>query len=373
MPPRPKQRSNSLRVAALSTIPGIVWTQYPADEFGRHAAEWDALAAASRYPAFLESRFLGQAISDFGCPNGLLLFGHRGSTPVAATILQRAPPGVWSTFQPSQLPLGAWVMARDGDWEELLAALLRQLPGIAVSVGVTRQDPALVPRPANSRRLEALDYVPTAWVEVDGSFEDFWNARGKNLRQNLRKQRRKLERQGAVLAFEFCDRADDVLCAFRQFAALESAGWKGAEGSAISLDNTQGRFYLRMLDGLAQSEAAFALRLTPDGVPIAVDFGVIDGDRASILKTTYDEKLAAFSPAQLLHEQALEYFFHAGRVRRVEFYGKVMEWHTRWTDKSRMLFHVNAYRPAVLKWLWQRSRVLRSRLARRPARRSADD
>ena len=36
-----------------------------------------------------------------------------------------------------------------------------------------------------------------------------------------------------------------------------------------------------------------------------------------------------------------------GRYRRIEFYGKTLEWHTRWTDTERTLYHATAYR-----WPW---------------------
>jgi hypothetical protein len=31
----------------------------------------------------------------------------------------------------------------------------------------------------------------------------------------------------------------------------------------------------------------------------------------------------------------------------VEFYGPLMEWHTRWTDRARDIYHVNFYRNAL--------------------------
>jgi hypothetical protein len=67
----------------------------------------------------------------------------------------------------------------------------------------------------------------------------------------------------------------------------------------------------------------------------------------AILKTTYDENYKSLSPASLLHQDAFRQVFDEGRVRRIEFYGKVMEWHTRWTDNARMLYHVNCDR-----WPW---------------------
>lgn len=43
--------------------------------------------------------------------------------------------------------------------------------------------------------------------------------------------------------------------------------------------------------------------------------------------------------------------FAEQRFARIAFYGKVMEWHTRWTAQSRPVFHLTVYRWAWLKRL----------------------
>ena len=48
-----------------------------------------------------------------------------------------------------------------------------------------------------------------------------------------------------------------------------------------------------------------------------------------VLKTAYDENLNDFSPAFMMREEILQRTFSEKKVRAVEFYGRVMEWHTR--------------------------------------------
>jgi hypothetical protein len=52
-----------------------------------------------------------------------------------------------------------------------------------------------------------------------------------------------------------------------------------------------------------------------------------------------------------MREEACRRLFEDGRIRRIEFYGKVMEWHTRWTDEVRTMYHLNHYRWPVLGYL----------------------
>jgi len=64
-----------------------------------------------------------------------------------------------------------------------------------------------------------------------------------------------------------------------------------------------------------------------------------------VLKTAYDEALGRqFSPALLMREEACRSLFDAGDIERIEFYGRVMEWHLRWTGEVRTMYHLNAYR-----------------------------
>jgi len=336
----------------------LAWTAHRLEDFQSLANDWDALVSRAKYPAFMRSAFLLPAIRHFGCDRGRLLFARRGPEPVAAALLQRVGIARWQTFQPSQLPLGAWVMTPGCSWSEVMPPLFASLPGFALSIGVTRQDPLFVERPGSGGRTDAVDYVSTSWIDVVGTFEDFWQARGKNLRQNLRKQRRKIADQGGVLAFDVLEAPAEVERALIEFAKLESSGWKGNAGSAITAENTQGLFYLDMLRAFAGLGLAFAFRLSLEGQPIAVDFGIRQDGCAVILKTTYDEAQKAISPGQLLHEQAFEHFFSQPGVRRIEFYGATMEWHSRWTEQSRTLFHLNAYRSAMLRQVRERVKML---------------
>lgn len=339
----------------------VAWDFGEPADLGSVAADWDDLVSRAGFPPFMRVDFLRHATNTFGCEGGQLVLGRCQGQLVVGGLM--VPSGLrrWVTYQPSQLPLGAWIMDRRLSWESLVPGLCSALPGYVLGLSVTQQDPLVVPRPAGNGCADVLGYVTTGWIDVDGAFDDFWNARGQNLRQNLRKQRRKLEERGGAVRFEWLTDPCDVDAAFLEFAALESAGWKAPEGTAISENNTQGRFYRAMLASYAARVEAFAMRLTVDGKPVAVDFGVRDTSTLVILKTTYDESLKAYSPGQLLHKQAFELIFRERLAKRIEFYGKLMEWHSRWTEQSRMLFHVNAYRSPLVRRIGGAARDLRAR------------
>ena len=82
-----------------------------------------------------------------------------------------------------------------------------------------------------------------------------------------------------------------------------------------------------------------------------MDLCVESGNVLVVLKTTYDEKVKVVSPATLMRHEIVSRLFEEGRITRVEFYGKAMEWHLRWTNDLRLLYHVNRYRWSGIKRL----------------------
>ena len=322
----------------------------PIDSLDRVAPDWTELAAAYRDAPFLELDFVRPLIEAFATGRERLA---KVSTPegnVAAVGIFSRRQGMWETFQPSQLPTGCLVTRVGTNWSELLSALGHAMPGITVGVAASQQDPLFNPRPASEGQVTTLDYIETAAIEVVDTFKDYWNARGKNLRLNLRKQRRRLADQGIELSLDVLHTVEQVQQAIEDYAALESAGWKADGGTAISMNNPQGVFYRRMLENFCARDRGRVYRYRFADKVVAVDLCIESEDSLVILKTTYDESVGAFSPAALMREESFRQIWQAGRIRRIEFYGKKMEWHTRWTDQSRTLYHVNWHRwPALMR------------------------
>ena len=203
------------------------------------------------------------------------------------------------------------------------------------------------------------DYIESAWLEVDGDFESYWAARGKKLRQNLRRQRNKLAAEGISASLRWLREPDEIADALRRYGSLESAGWKAGRGTAIHPDNVQGRYYLELFEHAARRGEALLNEYRFGEQTVAMNLGLLRHGTWTVLKTAYDEAVAKpLSPASLLREEVLQQIF-AGRagVRRIEYYGRVMEWHTRLTDHRRGLYHLTTFRWPGLKRLRQRQRV----------------
>ncbi len=333
------------------------WRLHPARDFARFAAEWDLLASRYGGPAFLRSAFIAPLLIEFSRGNELLAVNADDAGPAAMTLVVPTGRGGWETFQPSQLPLGPWIMRPGEPIGALAGNLLRRLPGLALRLGLTQLDPHLVTRPVDHETIDTLDYIRTAWVEVAGSFADYWALRGKNLRANMRKQRRKLEADGVATRLEILTQPGDVATAIESYGRLESAGWKSALGTAIDSGNRQGRFYCAMLENFCAGGAGRVYRYWFADRIVAIDLCIEHAGTLVVLKTTYDEGLKPLSPAFLLREDELQAIFDEARIRRVEFFGRLMDWHAQWTQETRTLYHLNCYR-----WHWiRRARAWRMR------------
>ena len=330
------------------TPPGrFAWTFHPAAALTTDATcheAWDQLNARSGAQPFLDARAVALALEVFGTGDERLAVARRGDETLAMMVLSRNDPFRWTSFQPSQLPLGAWLATPGTDLGPLTRSLLAALPGFALIVSLTQADPLALPRPADGPALRTDDYIDTGWVELAGSYEDYWSARGKNLRQNMRKQRNKLATDGITANLRTLTAAGDMAAAVARYGELESAGWKSGLGTAIHAGNDQGRFYTRLLEDAAGQGEAVVFEYWLDNSLAASNLCLRRDGTLIILKTTYDERHAQLSPAFLLLQAEIESFFTDGSVSRIEFFGRMKDWHTRWTECRRALYHITAYR-----------------------------
>ncbi|MBV8502237.1 MAG: GNAT family N-acetyltransferase [Paucibacter sp.] len=341
------------------TTPRLQWNHLPAAALANgseHRRDWDALNSQRGAWPFLDAAAVALALTEFGTGQERLLIGRDGAQVRAMFVLAPQGPLRWQTFQPSQLPLGCWAAAEGLDLADLSRQLLRGPLGLCLAVTVTQIDPQMATRGDDAADTEHVDYIETGWVTLQADFESYWAARGKNLRQNVRKQHNRLSAAGRITEMRTLTRRADMARAIEEYGRLESAGWKAGGGTAIQAGNAQGRFYLALLEQAADRGEALVYQYLFDGRIVATDLCLRRDDVMTILKTTYDEAEHANSPATLLREEQMRHCFDTG-LQRLEYFGRYMEWHSRWTDTKRTLYHLGVFRWA---WLKRLARARRS-------------
>jgi hypothetical protein len=254
--------------------------------------------------------------------------------------------GFWQTFTPSQGIVGLIQLGNRTDQFGQIHTLMRSLPGYALSFSITQQDPEIPSRmdvPENEK-VERVEYMQTVRLTISGTFEDYWKKRSKNLTHNLSRQRRRLAEQNSRLELVTYRSPTDMPACVARYGIIESAGWKAQEGTAIAPDNAQGLFYREVLEAFCRRGEGVVYELVLDGKTIASDLCLERNGVLIILKTTYDESLKGLSPGLLMHQGIFEQLYRDGRIKVIEFYGRLRDWHTKWTDEIREMHHLNVYR-----------------------------
>lgn len=173
--------------------------------------------------------------------------------------------------------------------------LLASLRGI---LAAQARPAAIVHR--EERALLRSELGPEAYLEASMS--------GKK-RKELRRQHRRLTEEGELA---FRREVDDTGLApwTDAFLALEKAGWKGANGSALACDPATESMFRKTLDGAAFAGKLERLSLWFDGQPIAMLANFLTPPGAFSYKTTYDESFARYSPGVLLQLENLALLDH---------------------------------------------------------------
>ena len=324
----------------------LQWTFSPVTAFATLASDWDGVNRNARNLPILDAAFFARLMAHFAPKHGAIIAVLREGAEVrCAGIFEPGRGRTWQTYQPAQAPLGAWVNATGF---AIAPALSRWFgtPGgrLSLGAGISQIDPELLPRPPASGGLATLDYIETAFMNVSGSFDVYWAGRGKNLRQNVRKQLSRFERDGVSAGLLEIADAGAAGAAVDEYGRMESGGWKGAEGSALHPDNEQGKFYRSLFEDYATRGEAVVYQYRYGDRAVASDLCLARNGVLIVLKTTYDEAQRNTSPAMLMHHDLLKPIFNERRYRRIEFYGRIMEWHGRLTEDKKILYHLNYFR-----------------------------
>jgi CelD/BcsL family acetyltransferase involved in cellulose biosynthesis len=366
--------TDAIAAAASGVVPNVAWTVVAASRLCQDAAlqrDWDRLNAARGDLPFMSAEVIGVAIELLGAGSERLMLGYQGVDLIAMLVVVPQGRLRWRTFQPSQLPLGAWVADPRLSAKALASAAVQAPLGFCLAFSITQIDPHLAHRENDDAITENVDYIDTGWIDMEGSFEAYWGRRGKNLRQNMRKQRNKLATEGTTTEMKVWRQPGDMAAALGRYGELESAGWKATKGTAIHLDNVQGHFYCRLLERAAGRGEAVVYEYRFDDRCVAMNLCLQRNGVLVVLKTTYDETIKVFSPAFMLREEELQTLFAGDQVKRIEYYGRLMDWHTKLTDNKRTLYHLTAYRWPLLKTLARARRRPTAAVASPPVQTSA--
>ncbi|HXV04506.1 MAG TPA: GNAT family N-acetyltransferase [Solirubrobacterales bacterium] len=250
-------------------------------------------------------------------------------------------------------------VARDGEAESCFWSELAALGSRSLVLGPFPSGEAeAAVRGALSRygyRLVEEALEPSPWAALPGSFEELLAARSRNLRSQVGRRRRRLEKEGelALRAVRGGPKLERDLDAF---LALEAAGWKGRRGTAIAADPNLLALYRGFAERASAQGRLRLYLLELDGRPVAAEYGCSLDRCGFLVKTAFDESLARFAPGFVLQAAVLEASIEEG-LTRYDFLGGPDGYKLRWADGVRPRTVLRAFRGVATTpaYAWRRS------------------
>lgn len=332
---------------------------FPSTKFDDFTREWDLLNQSTHNQAVLHSHFVKQLLKYFGQPNQYLLVTTANGHIQFIGLFEKVGFGRWQSVMPSQAPLGLWLAHNGKVTTDILRSLAKALPGLVWQIDLLQAD---------SRNLKfkppifSQFYIETGNRPVPESYSDYAATLGKNLRQNCNKAYNRAERDNNTLLSEVVTSEEQVKAGVAHFAEIEIQSWKAKEGTAVSTENQQGQFYRDMMVEFAGNKNACIWYFKVSSQIAAVDLCVKQGSDLIILKTTFDEQYAQYSPALLLKLDMIKYYSENPEhgVTNIEFYGKAMDWHKRLNSELRNIVHLTWQANGVIRVAFKLLKALRT-------------
>ena len=279
------------------------------------AAEWQALSIRAQEPAgFLAADFMLPILAQAQGGGVDCLRDDIKLLLAVPTVAGRGFDSVLaSDLTASSLPLVDGEQAQ----EAVLAFInARKRPFLFKSIPVSSK--FCVQLQALAPRLQVIKSWQRAALKIDGSFEN-WFAQNfeHKRRKELKRLRNRLGEQGE-LKLETLNQSSNLQDFVDSLLSLEAKGWKGRRGTALQARSETADVFKQICAGLQTSGKLRFWQLKHDGKAIASLFGMVEGDRAWIVKIAHDEAFAKFSPGVLLVLDATQSLFVEGGVKLVD-------------------------------------------------------
>jgi CelD/BcsL family acetyltransferase involved in cellulose biosynthesis len=337
--------------------PDVLGTPY---DLLRLSEEWNRLAVRAGSP-FLTAEWLAAWWSTFGRRTFALVLRDAEGRLRAG--------GCWQSRRGGRLLAAANVHSGDWDvvaaddaaraalWEEVVHLGTGHVQLVAVRDGTPGAEAARRALAGGGFGLVQLDVTDSPYLQLAKTWEDVLGSVSRNLRSQLGRRRRALERAGRVRLVR--SSADDLERHLDAFIRVEGSGWKDRSGTAIRSHWRTEQLYREFALRAAHAGWLRLYLLELDGVPIAGDFNCAFAGGWFLLKTGFDERYAELSPGLVLRGEILRASIEEG-CRFYDFLGGPDAYKMRWASGVRPRVTLGAFRRAWAPLLFFDAKPLRA-------------
>ena len=313
-------------------------------EIDRLRAGWDELADRVGAPPFLRPGWIEAWWRAFG-KGRLQLLGERRGDELGA--LMPVSVGRWLAASPTNFHTPEFgLLHADRAAAEVVAGRLFGLGRAFVSLRFLSDEPAeleLLQAAAQGARHTVLVRASERFPRIllEGDFEDYWRSRSNNLRRDVERCARRLRARGEV-ALEV-NATDERL---HEAFGIESLGWKGARGTAITSSTPTERFYSEIARWATERGSLRLVFLRVEDRAVAFHLALEEAGTYFPLKGGFDPAFAACSPGKLIIAETLRRAFAIG-LRRYEFLGGEDAYKLRWATHTSERLQFQAFAPSI--------------------------
>ncbi|RDI59305.1 CelD/BcsL family acetyltransferase involved in cellulose biosynthesis [Microvirga subterranea] len=166
-----------------------------------------------------------------------------------------------------------------------------------------------------------------SFLNVQGRFDDYLAGLG-NMRRNLKRFHKKLEKQGAV-SIDRIQGAQAGMDFLETFMALEASGWKGRNGTAMA-DNTEAvSFYQALAEHLGARGDFEWYVIRVQGQVIAAQMCIRCGGSLMLAKIAFDEDYSDCRPGHLLTGSVIQDAFARPEIIEINHLSNA-DWEGYW-------------------------------------------
>lgn len=174
--------------------------------------------------------------------------------------------------------------------------------------------------------VESFDHFRNWYEAVPLDFDAYWARRPKKLRNTVRRQLRKLERDFKV-EFKLFHNPADAETAIDAYETVDAASWKGPEPYP--------RFIPTLIRQGMEAGVTFVSILLAEDEPIAAQIWVVDRTKATNFKLSHLESWRGFSPGSILTWWTIRHFCQEMAIEEFDFGRGDDHFKSSWMKHSR--------------------------------------
>lgn len=307
---------------------------------------WEDLADRTDAPLWMRPGWVEAWYRAFGTGTPeIVTVGDRGK--ISALIPLERARGELRAPANGETP-GVSLLADGEDAAEALVADVFSRPARVVKLWPI--DAPGAERSTTAARASGFDVIQRVverppFIPLSGGWETFEKTLTSKLRTECRRRRRRLEESGRV-TLDIVDGSADLAQLLDEAFAIEAAGWKGQNGTAISSRRESETFYREIAAWAAERGWLRLAFLRLDGRALAFDYSFEDERGHYLLKTSFHPDARAFAPGVLLHYEMIRRSFYLG-LSTYQFLGHDEPWKLDWAKDRQDLFLLNAFAPSL--------------------------